>query len=511
MERLLLLIVTGLTLSARASSLVIESPKPMTVANPIVKLIARTTATNSYIRAVEIQKAITWIGSSPVINCFYGITNRLDLDIDTSPLDGAQINIVIETVDNWISNTVYIPIIAHSNPRFTPTFLAPDRILDINQNSVLYRTAAGAELAFFDGTARTISRPPYNAQSGHITPTGAVIIDPDQSLALELNGGEILTHSNVTKAKVSGDFGLLISGLDGPSKLRNFVANTHALVATPFYSADLATNGLVYLSGWQSSADTNTVLYRLENGKFVQIDPEIGHVQGRIETDGSNVLWFSAPHTLDSNNFQVYLLTATGRVHLSTNYFPIFHSWIYEADGLALVKNGWTVFPRLDENGIHQVWWRKPDGMIVQATSFATNTVALFDMRSDGAFLASVVGSTTFENHLYFVKPGSLPLDLGSRTHVYYKFAGDQLIAYTESSAVFIDVSQRTLVGVTHPQVSRSGEFSCYITASEPTTFRFQHSTDLENWSAISTNLTASAKPTKFQITAPPGFIRAQH
>src|SRR5699024_4827559 len=132
-------------------------------------------------------------------------------------------------------------------------------------------------------------------------------------------------------------------------------------------------------------------------------------------------------------------------------------------------------------------------------------------MRSDGAFLASVVGSTTFENHLYFVKPGAPPLDLGPRTHVYYKIAGDQLIAYTETSAVFIDVSQRTLLGVTHPKVTRFGEFSCYITASEPTMFRFQHSTDLKTWSAVSTNLTASAKPTKFQINAPPGFIRAEH
>jgi hypothetical protein len=418
------------------------------------------------------------------------------------------------------------------HPRYQKVATFRGEIMDVTPEAILYSDWDFGErrLKRFDMATRSTTVLRTNEGWGErIIPNGVLLnANNGGGAIIQLEDGEeidtgLMANSGIVfpdrgERTLEGRFGLLDTTIG--LVLRDFVARTNFLFPT----------NLVYWSPLDVAVNGNAVLTTMEtNSTYEVLWYQDGELQTLMEsksrpyvrTDGTNVLWTASEIPNEPYTEFIYLRTPSETIPLETNtyllpegFIPI--SPLPPPSDVFAINNGWVAFPRFSPASPflpYDIWRRSPDGTLTQC-SVAPSLIKA--MRSDGALLIQGFDLTGTKFGLIFVPPfGPAKLisnDFESDTR--YFVSGSQFYALAESysgMALYrVDVEGAPF-GLTLPAFdSATGMLSYNIYPSESGSFALQRSTDFANWTTIATNSVTEAKPTRFEVSAEPGFFRLQ-
>ena len=260
---------------------------------------------------------------------------------------------------------------------------------------------------------------------------------------------------------VKGNYAIWITATNSTITLilRDLLAGTNVVISTDAgnNNNDVAANGdVVYWSN-------DYKVYRYRNGIGTQVGSGIYPV-----TDGVNVGYFT---TYSPSDFALF--DGTNETILGPR--PV--------DDIRAVSAGWTAYTK-PGTGQTQVWTRSPSGVQTQRTFFGFSSY-LEALGPSGDLI------TSSGSRLYFVPNGSPPIDLGPWSFAARPFwlQGNWYASMGASLVAFVVPSAPTISSFGW---NTNGQFSFHIVAGLGQQVVTQDSTDLFNWTSLTTNFVTS-------------------
>jgi hypothetical protein len=416
-------------------------------------------------------------GGSVVINLYKGdnprvnslllatATNKMDTVVDLSNWDGSFVPLTFLATDSAGQTTMVAKgayVVANTN------VIEVDRvsgtILDVSESNILFTPEPKSNVleskSRVTGLETILVNDPDIVISGAThTPHGAIFSTSGNEL-YEVRDGTLIDLGVLSgNLVVKGNYAIWLTGIN--LMLRDLLAGTSVVVTTNAgntynpgdTSNDVAANGdVVYWSN-------DHKIYRYRNGTSTQVGNGYSPV-----TDGVNVGYFT-----DGYPTYFALLDGTNETILGP------------ANVNRAVSGGWTAFSK-PGNGQDQVWTRSPHGLQTQRTFFGS-TSYLYALGPSGDLM-------TYSGQLYFNSNASPPIDLGPWNFGapfwiqgnWYASLGASLVAFVVPSAPAISASGW----------NTNGQFSFHIAAGLGQHVVTQESTDLFNWTSLSTNFVST-------------------
>jgi len=396
-------------------------------------------------------------------------TNSLDTFVDLSQWDGRGIWLSFTATDSAGQTTAagtFVYLFGNTNVVEIARVSSP--ILDASADAILFFDGTDLKSkSVINGAEQVLLNRSDVPVEGSLTPHGAIFETRAEKgyEGYEVRDGTLIDLGPIYfNFKVKGNYAIWITGTYGSTPvtltLRDLLAGTNVMTITNdninIDGNDVAANGdVVY---W-----TNEQIYRYRNGNSTYVGSG-----GNPITDGVNVSYVngSGDYTLFDGTSETILGPQQGVVGIDR-----------------ALSAGWTAFLK-PGTGQSQVWTRSPYGVQTQRTFFGSSS-AVYALGPSGDLMAYSNG------RLYFIPNAStptLPTDLGPWNFPasppfwskgnWYATIGTSLVAFVVPSA---------------PAISSFGwntnsQFSFHIAAGLRQKVVTQESTDLFNWTSLSTN-----------------------
>jgi hypothetical protein len=450
----------------------------------------------------------------PENNVLFTGSNRVRGTVDLSQYEGSVREIRFFAFDE---RTLFVGdqrnIISLSNPRFQEVEQVPGRLLAHSRNALLFSVQDGTNvfLKLKDRTTETTQVVATNFAAfpaPALTETGVIYAAmKDGALhSIDFNRGEYLElGADYSFFIAEGRFAILGKYADmGLSALRDVVARTNAVIPVASSLLDVAENGTVVLHAEDK-------LYQFRNPRVrVIADPAPLNVGISPQTDGTNTVWFFVSGGAigpDDPVGSIWAETPQGIVQLSSGLssYTVFQRKNIFGAFPYLIANGWIAFTRPGAQGQHQVWIRSPEGVERQVTFFSQNSY-LMALRQDGAVLTGLTSSSNPRESappekIYFIDHGSPPQLLSGNLGT-FSFEGEELHAFA-GNTLFRLQTEGLPIGMSSARVE-PGLFSFYVTGTAPASFEVESSTNLLQWSSISSSSVSNTFPQRLEFPIPP-------
>ena len=417
--------------------LTITSPAAGTVARPDVRIDADCTDDAAAGCVSLIAYALVGNTLTQLVTGTTGLHQSVSLAAYTSP----PVNLVIRATDSrgqMVADT--IPVFVESNPSWTELAAAGRKLLDINDQYLLYVDSTfGVWRAARGGGGATKlyqSTDTIPAYFGRLHPTGAIFADDGHGF--DWRGGMLEDLGAIGVEMTAAGNWAIWWGTSGHTNLyrRNLTTGATLLVATDAQNNnnDVATNGdVVY-----TNASMDIVRYRDGVSTLLTDDDDATFWNYYPRTDGINVVFQQTRPCCGDWQARVARSIPGGKELLTDVPPPGYGQLLPEID--YRVNNGWIAFRRHDAGGVLQIWTRSPTGELRQVTNLTSQShiPALRGVGPNGE-VAYFTLSATNRISLELPPYTAAPLDVGAQWDRIVEWRDGALVVILGRSAFLID------------------------------------------------------------------------